>query len=496
MDRRPNDTLRWRVMRYLRSFPLSYLLTLVAVAGTTALVYFSQGFLDTSTIALIYLLPVGITTAAFGQGAGILAAITSFLAFNYFFVPPLFTFRVLHLRNLVSLVVFLVVAVVTNQLVGRSRRGLEVATEREHEATRLYELSAALMGLTNLEEIAQVVSRQVMIAFRPEHLETQLRVDPAGRTVRIHLPASVPAPQDRPSLALPVQGTGGLLGEISLWTKRNGLGAPQEKLLFAMATQVALALERTRLGQAENRAKVLEQSDALKSALLSSVSHELRSPLATIKAAASSLHTEAVDWDSAARKELLAAIEEEADQLNQLVGNLLDMSRIEAGSVTPQRNWNVLAEIVRSVMVRMRNASSKHTVSLDVSEDLPLVAVDFVMIEQVFANLLSNSIKYSPEGTTIAISAHPRDAEWMMVEVRNQGPPLAPDDLSHVFEPFHRVTAAERVTGTGLGLSICKGLVEAHGGRIWAENVPGGLAFKFTLPLTWGGRGPLTTEEA
>ena len=256
------------------------------------------------------------------------------------------------------------------------------------------------------------------------------------------------------------------------------------------------ALERTRLGQAENRAKVLEQSDALKSALLSSVSHELRSPLATIKAAASSLHTEAVDWDSAARKELLAAIEEEADQLNQLVGNLLDMSRIEAGSVTPQRNWNVLAEIVRSVMVRMRNASSKHTVSLDVSEDLPLVAVDFVMIEQVFANLLSNSIKYSPEGTTIAISAHPRDAEWMMVEVRNQGPPLAPDDLSHVFEPFHRVTAAERVTGTGLGLSICKGLVEAHGGRIWAENVPGGLAFKFTLPLTWGGRGPLTTEEA
>jgi two-component system sensor histidine kinase KdpD len=144
----------------------------------------------------------------------------------------------------------------------------------------------------------------------------------------------------------------------------------------------------------------------------------------------------------------------------------------------------------------MRKAAGTHQVSVEVSDDLPLVAVDFVMIEQVFANLLSNSIKYSPLGTTIAISAHPRDAEWMAVEVRNQGPPLAQEDLLQVFEPFHRVTAAERVTGTGLGLSICKGLVEAHGGRIWAENVPGGLAFKFTLPLTWGGRGPLATEEA
>lgn len=483
-------------MRFLRSSPVGYFLTLVAVVATTAVAHVSRQFIDTSTIALLYLLPVGITTAAFGQGAGIAAAVGSFLAFNYFFVPPLFTFRVLHLQNLVSLVVFLVVAVVTNQLVGRSRRGLELATEREREATQLYELSAALIGVTNLEEIAQVVSRQVMFTFRPVYLEAQLRVDPGSRTVRVGLPASMPPPQDRPTLSLPVQGMGGLLGEIALWSKDEKLAAPPERLLIAMAAQVALALERARLSEAANRAKVLEQSDALKSALLSSVSHELRSPLATIKASASSLHTEAVAWDSEARKELLAAIEEEADHLNQLVGNLLDMSRIEAGSLTPQSNWNVLAEIVRSVLGRMRKAAARHQISLDVSEDLPLVAVDYVMIEQVFANLVSNSIKYSPLGTTIAISAHSRDAEWMAVEVRNQGPPLAQEDLSQVFEPFHRVTAAERVTGTGLGLSICKGLVEAHGGRIWAENVPGGLAFKFTLPLTWGGRGPLATEEA
>jgi two-component system sensor histidine kinase KdpD len=335
-----------------------------------------------------------------------------------------------------------------------------------------------------------------MFTFRPAYLEAQLRVEPTSRTVRVGLPASVPVPHDRPTLSLPIQGIGGLLGEIALWIKDDKQAAPPERLLIAMAAQVALALERARLAEAANRAKVLEQSDALKSALLSSVSHELRSPLATIKASASSLHTEAVAWDSEARMDLLAAIEEEADHLNQLVGNLLDMSRIEAGSLTPQSDWNVLAEIIRSVLSRMRKAAATHQVSVEVSEDLPLVAVDFVMIEQVFANLLSNSIKYSPLGTTIAISAHPRDAEWMAVEVRNQGPPLAQEDLLQVFEPFHRVTAAERVTGTGLGLSICKGLVEAHGGRIWAENVPGGLAFKFTLPLTWGGRGPLATEEA
>jgi two-component system sensor histidine kinase KdpD len=263
------------------------------------------------------------------------------------------------------------------------------------------------------------------------------------------------------------------------------------RLLGAFAGQAALSLERARLAETESRARVLEQSDRLKSALLSSVSHELRSPLATIKASVTSLRSDEVGWDSEARRELLTAIEEETDHLNQLVSNLLDMSRIETGSLRPQRTWNVLAEIVRSVTGRMRNALRLHDLAVDVSEDLPLVPVDYVEIEQVFVNLISNSLKHSPPASTIRITAAVQDEHDLLVRVENQGPGVAPGDLAHIFDRFTRVTAADRVTGTGLGLSICKGIVEAHGGRIWAENVPGGLAFCFTLPRVW----PVTGEE-
>ena len=459
----------------------------LAVAATSGLLFPLRTFIDTAALALLYLLPVGLVTAGLGQVPGIVAAVLSFLAFNYLFVPPYYSLRVLHADNVVALVVFLVVAVVTNQLVGRTRRSLELATEREREATRLYELSAALMGVTDAQAMAQIVSHQVQIICHPSYLELQLRVDPGGRVVRAALPARVAPPVGRPSVSIPVQGTQGLLGEIALWMASEPLSSSQERLLGAIAGQVALALDRARLAQAESRARVLEQSDALKSALLSSVSHELRTPLATIKASVTSLSGGDVDWDTDARHDLLDAIEEEADHLNHLVGNLLDSSRLEAGSLSPERSWNVLAEIVRAVLVRMRTTLRNHRLEVDVSEDLPLVPVDFIQIEQVFANLLSNSAKYSPAGTTIWIRARPGAGGELLVEIENQSPPVRDEDLGRIFDKFYRVTSADQVTGTGLGLSICKGIVEAHGGRIWAHNNPAGLVFSFTLPLLSGG---------
>jgi two-component system sensor histidine kinase KdpD len=248
-----------------------------------------------------------------------------------------------------------------------------------------------------------------------------------------------------------------------------------------------LALERVRLSQAASRARLLEESDRFKSSLLSSVSHELRTPLATIKAAVTSLRSGTVEWDTEARADLLAAVEEETDHLNQLVGNLLNMSRIEAGALKPERSWNSLAEIVSSALERMRQQTEQHHIEVDVSADLPLVPVDYFQIEQVFINLISNSTKYSPIGTTIAIHAHPVDGEQLQVTVRNQGPHVATEHLERIFDKFYRVTAADRVTGAGLGLSICKGIIEAHGGHIWAENLDTGFAFNFTLPLSWEG---------
>jgi two-component system, OmpR family, sensor histidine kinase KdpD len=476
---------------------LRYLLALLTVGVLSYVLVPLRPYIDTAAVALLFLLPVGLVTARLGQGPGIAAAIFAFLAFNFLFVPPYYTLRVLHADNVVALVVFLIVAVVTNQLVGRTRRSLEIATQREREATRLYELSAALTGLTDPQAIAQIVAGQVQVTCQPTSLELQLRVDPAGRVMRVALPAGGESPTTRPTASIPVQGTQGLLGEITLWMPEGArLTASHDRLLGAIAAQVALALDRARLAQAESRARVLEQSDALKSALLSSVSHELRTPLATIKASVTSLSGGEVDWDTDARRDLLEAIEEEADHLNHLVGNLLDSSRLEAGSLSPQRSWNVLAEIVRAVLVRMRTTLRNHRLEVDVSDDLPLVPVDFIQIEQVFANLLSNSAKYSPAGTTIWIRAQATGHQELLVLVENQGPPVGDEDLGRIFDKFYRVTAADRVSGTGLGLSICKGIVEAHGGRIWAENTASGLTFQFTLPLLSGGLPPLPEEVA
>ena len=170
-----------------------------------------------------------------------------------------------------------------------------------------------------------------------------------------------------------------------------------------------------------------------------------------------------------------------------LVGNLLDMSRIESGALHPQRTWNVLAEIVQSVLARMRHLSEGHRLVIDIPEDLPLVPVDFVLMGQVFTNLLSNSLRFAPPDTSVRVRAQARDDATVLIEVSNQGPPVPTEHLQGIFDKFYRMTAADRVTGTGLGLSICKGVIEAHGGIIWAENRPDGFAFNFTLPLRMDG---------
>ncbi len=197
-----------------------------------------------------------------------------------------------------------------------------------------------------------------------------------------------------------------------------------------------------------------------------------------------------MSWESPARAELLAAIDEEADHLNILVGNLLDMSRIELGALRPQRQWNVLSEIVESVAARMRRPLGHHRLEVEIPEDFPLIPVDYAEMEQVFTNLISNSVKYAPNDTLIRIRAQAEESAQALIQVSNQGPPVPAEHLDRIFDKFFRITAADRVTGTGLGLSICKGIIEAHGGHIWAENQPGGFSFNFTLPLTLDGTPP------
>ena len=463
-----------------------YLLAFLLIAAITAVFFVLRDvFLDTTLIALLYLIPLGIITARWGLGPGIMSAFITFLAFNYFFIEPHYTLTVHRPSDIVILVVFLIVAVVISQLVGRAQTGLAAATAREREATQLYELSTALTGLHEDHAIAQILAKQVHSVAQGEHVELNIT---GSHAFSFRLSDSNPPPRP-PELTIPIEAARGTLGEIHLWRGEPSISSSEKRLFQTFASQGALALERAWLAQAESRAQVLEESDRLKSAILSSVSHELRTPLSTIKAAASSLRGGEVSWDSPARTELISAIDDEADHLNLLVGNLLDMSRIESGALKPKREWNILPEIIGSVIARMKHLAVEHTLQIDVPENLPLIPVDYVQMEQVFTNLISNSLKYAPPNTTVSIWARV-EGESIHVQVSNQGPQVPPEHLERIFDKFYRITAADRVTGTGLGLSICKGIIEAHGGRIWAENLTDGLAFNFTLPLIWDGAKP------
>ena len=462
-----------------------YFLAFVLIASITAVLFVLRNELDTTLIALLYLIPLGMITAQLGLGPGITSAFVTFLAFNYFFIEPHYTFTVHRATDIVILVVFLIVAIVISQLVGRAQAGLAAATAREREATQLYELSTALTGLHDDRTIAKILAKQVHAVAEGEYVELNIT---GTRPFAFRLPEINP-PTRPPELIVPIEAARGVLGEIRLWRAAPAISSSEKRLFQTFASQGALALERAWLAQSESRARVLEESDQLKSAILSSVSHELRTPLATIKAAASSLRGKEVNWDSPARADLVAAIDDEADHLNMLVGNLLDMSRIESGALKPKREWNILPEIVGSVLVRMKRLAEAHRIEVDVPESLPLVPVDYVQMEQVFTNLVSNSLKYAPANTVVCIRAQVEGAV-IHVQVSNQGPQVPAEHLERIFDKFYRITAADRVTGTGLGLSICKGIIEAHGGHIWAENVSDGLAFNFILPLTWDGAKP------
>ncbi|MBS1965893.1 MAG: sensor histidine kinase KdpD, partial [Chloroflexi bacterium SZAS-1] len=265
---------------------------------------------------------------------------------------------------------------------------------------------------------------------------------------------------------------------------REELSAAEQKRLETIAAQLVLVLERAQLAEEAARMRAQAEAERVKGALLSSVSHDLRTPLAVIKGAVTNLLDESVAWDVATRHELLNAVDTETDRLNRLVGNLLEMSRIESGALHPARDWHDIAELLADVAERMRARFTEHSVTLSAPPDLPLVQISYTQIDQVLTNLLENAQKYTPPGTPIELRAELAD-DAIRITVRDYGPGIPAGMHSRIFEKFVRAAAPERhADGTGLGLAICKGIIEAHGGQIWAEAAPGGgAAFVFTLPL-------------
>ena len=438
----------------------------LAVAAATALSWAMFPRFERSTPIMTYLLAIVAVGARYGRLAAILTSLLGVAAFDFFFVPPYYTFAVGDAQALSTFAVMLAVGLVIGGLTAQIRRQARVATERERETAALAAMNRDLAEALTEDALAAAGARHVGEAFDAE--------------ARIVLDSRGAGDTEPGGLRLPLRERDREVGMLHVRLRqRRRLTADARRHLDTFAGHIALALARIRLAAEAETARVGAETERLRNALLTSVSHDLRTPLAAITGAATTLLEGGARMDDATRRDLLESIREEAERLNRLVQNLLEMTRLESGRLRLRREWHPLEEVIGAALARF----GERPVTLSVPRNLPLVPIDDVLIEQVVVNLLDNAVKYTPTGSPIRILATATD-ESVTVEVADCGPGLPPGVEQRVFEKFYRVDG-NGLHGTGLGLAICRGIVHAHGGRIWAQNLPeGGVAFLFTLPLT------------
>ena len=473
----------------------------------TGLAWIMFPYFELSNLIMVYLLGVVLVASRSEPGASILASILSVAAFDFFFVPPFLTFAVSDTQYFVTFAVMLVVALVISGFTVRIRWLAEAAGQRERRTAALYALSRELAGTRGVASILEAASRHITDVFRarvvfllpdgagvltahgsPGRIEldsTELGVSrwvfehnqPAGRGT-----GTLPGAK---ALYLPLAASRGSIGVLGIRSNDpNALETPEQlHQLETFANQTALAIERGLLAEEAHAAQVRVETERLRSSLLGSVSHDLRTPLAAITGASSSLLETGDRLDTGTRRELLETIGDEANRLSRLVHNLLEMSRLESGALKAHMEWYPLEEIIGAALARVGKAHKDRQILTRLPDDLPMVPVDDVLIEQVLVNLLDNAAKYSPSHTSIEVAARREDGA-IVVEIADRGSGLHAEDLERVFEKFYRGKRPYG-RGAGLGLAICRGFIEAHGGRIWAANRPeGGAVFRFTLPLT------------
>jgi two-component system sensor histidine kinase KdpD len=492
--------------------------TIAMVVSATALGWLMFPYFELSNIIMVYLLGVVIVAPWLSRPFTILASVLSVAAFNFFFVPPYFTFAVADKLFIVTFAIMLVVAIVIGSLTLRIRQQADAARHRERRTAALYDLSRELASTGDAENllraavrhISEVFASRVAILVRapagglvakaahPAAFEIDVNEGGVSQWVYEHGQMAGLGTETLPgarTLYVPLIATRGSVGVLGVQPLdgRAILDPEQLHLLETFANQTALALERAALAEEAQRAQVDIEAERLRNALLSSVSHDLRTPLTSIAGAASTLLEGERELDPGTRRDLTQAIHEEAGRLNRLVNNLLDMGRLESGAAQVRREWHPLEEVVGAAIGRLERRLAGRRVTTDVPADLPLVSIDGVLIEQVLINLLDNAIRYTPPGSPIEISARLADGA-VTVEIADRGPGLPPGSEQRVFDKFYQAGPRGTRDGVGLGLPICRAIIEAHGGRIWAANrAEGGVAFRFTLPLE--GSPPEITPE-
>jgi len=507
-----SPSLRSRLTSPLRN----YLLSVITVVLSTAIAGLIFRRTELADIVMIYLLGILIVATRFGRGPSLLASLLSVAAFDFIFVPPYFTFVVSDFRHVGTFSVMLLVGVVIGNLTERIRAQARLARAREQRTQALFRLG---------QELARSAGSTALVASAIQNVATQfqshavvLLPDGSGRleapTHHLAFPlndqergvAQWVFEHDEPAglgtltlpgaraTYLPLKGSKGTLGVMGVlpddapqWVEPD-----QRQLLEAFANQTALALERSLLAEQSAADRRRAEDERLRNALLSSVSHDLRTPLGVITGAVSAaLETPGIP--DSTRRDLLISAQEEAQRLHRLVSNLLDITRLEAGAMELRTEWIPMEEVVGAALNRRELGSEAARVRTHLPEDLPMIAMDAVLMEQVLVNLIDNALKYSPPGSPVDIKAWAA-GKSLTLSVADQGPGIAPGEEARIFEKLVRGEAGTSRPGAGLGLAICKGIVTAHGGQIQAVNHPqGGAQFLISLPL---GTPPAIPQEA
>ena len=490
-----------------------YVGALAAVVITTGLCYVFRGQLELVNIALLYLLPVLLTAAWWGRGTAYVTAVFCVLGFDFLFLEPVFTFTIYDIRYLWSFLIFGLVAFLVGGKTESLRRELESTRRRESNVNSLYRFSSRIAAVddagTIMEEFVSHVGSELqrtVVVLLPESNVLRLQACYAAQkkaaTAEFQLPPSeyavaawvqehgqaagrstdtLPGAEN---LFLPLLNGEKVVGVVGIAIDTRKLSPEERTVLGAWVSLLAIALVRAGLSSEAKQAAMLREADKLRTALFNSVSHELRTPLAAIIAAIYTLNDKAVAYGEQQRQQLLETIADASKRMERIIGNLLDTARMESGMLQLKLDWCDLEDVVSGALRRSREHTQNYLIKVEMAEDLPLIYADAALLEHVVLNLLDNAVKYSVEGSKIELQTA-LGANEVIVIVKDRGVGFKEADLSHLFDKFYRAGNTEKISGTGLGLAICKGIVDAHHGRIWAELRPdGGSIFAFALPVT------------